>query len=167
MLTADESATIPEQISCNFLFTLHSARMRHHRNMTGVRLLTALLCLPFLPLTTFAQARDTVNNPRSLYVFTPSGNDPRSIEQARAIRTNQADADERQLVLMPEINGAAYENSEQAGLRRRFKIKPGDFTVILVGKDGGEKLRSGKPISFDKLRDTIDSMPMRQQEMKN
>jgi hypothetical protein len=40
------------------------------------------------------------------------------------------------------------------------------FTVILVGKDGGDKLRSLKPLSIQKLYNTIDAMPMRQSEMK-
>lgn len=56
---------------------------------------------------------------------------------------------------------------EQAAARRRFHIHPNDFTVILIGKDGGEKLRSHRPISFDTLRSTIDAMPMRQEEMRS
>ncbi|WP_263384623.1 DUF4174 domain-containing protein [Granulicella arctica] len=114
-----------------------------------------------------AQSSEPMTN-RPLYVFTPSGNDPRAVEQARAIRINQPEADERQLVLTMEVTGhPTPEDSEQAALRRRFKVAPKDFVVILVGKDGGEKLRSTRPIPFDKLRDTIDSMPMRQQEAKH
>lgn len=37
--------------------------------------------------------------------------------------------------------------------------------VILIGKDGGAKLRSEKPLSMAKLQETIDAMPMRQDEM--
>jgi hypothetical protein len=55
---------------------------------------------------------------------------------------------------------------EQAAARRRFHIRPNDFTVILIGKDGGEKLRSHQPLSLDTLRSTIDAMPMRQDEMR-
>ncbi len=108
-----------------------------------------------------------LENTRPLYVFTPSGNDPRAVEQTRVIRTNQPEADDRQLVLILETVGhPTPDDSDQAAARRRFHVAPQDFTVILVGKDGGEKLRSNHPIPFDKLRDTIDSMPMRQQEMK-
>lgn len=41
-----------------------------------------------------------------------------------------------------------------------------DFTVILVGKDSGDKLRDTKPLTLTKLYNTIDAMPMRQSEMK-
>ena len=37
------------------------------------------------------------------------------------------------------------------------------FTVILIGKDNGEKLRSHQPVSLTKLFDLVDNMPMRQQ----
>jgi hypothetical protein len=39
-----------------------------------------------------------------------------------------------------------------------------DFVVVLVGKDGGEKFRTKKPISVLKLDDLVDAMPMRRQE---
>jgi hypothetical protein len=41
------------------------------------------------------------------------------------------------------------------------------FTVILVGKDGGEKLRLDSVLTTAKLFSTIDAMPMRKSEMKN
>ncbi len=56
--------------------------------------------------------------------------------------------------------------SDAAAARRRFHVKAVEFAVVLVGKDGGEKLRTGKPFRFEKLRKTIDAMPMRQEEMK-
>jgi hypothetical protein len=55
---------------------------------------------------------------------------------------------------------------KQAVARQRFRVPARQFTVILIGKDGGEKLRSHTPLSFEHLRDAIDSMPMRQEEMK-
>ncbi|MEN0050651.1 MAG: DUF4174 domain-containing protein, partial [Bacteroidota bacterium] len=41
------------------------------------------------------------------------------------------------------------------------------FTVILIGKDGGEKLRrKGKLLTRKALYQTIDVMPMRRAEMR-
>ena len=40
------------------------------------------------------------------------------------------------------------------------------FTVILVGKDGGEKLRADTVITTTTFFNTIDAMPMRKSEMK-
>jgi hypothetical protein len=64
------------------------------------------------------------------------------------------------------LPSALLSPSDDAAARKRFGIKSGEFTVILIGKDGGEKLRSHQPISWEKLQSTIDSMPMRQAEMQ-
>jgi hypothetical protein len=50
--------------------------------------------------------------------------------------------------------------------RREFGIGRGDFAVVLVGKDGGEKLRSTEPLRSRDLLDRIDAMPMRRREMR-
>ncbi|MDX1628146.1 MAG: DUF4174 domain-containing protein [Fulvivirga sp.] len=42
-----------------------------------------------------------------------------------------------------------------------------DFLVVLIGKDGGKKLRKTSLLSTEKLFSTIDAMPMRQREMKD
>lgn len=41
------------------------------------------------------------------------------------------------------------------------------FTLILIGKDGGEKFRSYKPVSAKDIFDMVDVMPMRRQEIKS
>jgi hypothetical protein len=41
------------------------------------------------------------------------------------------------------------------------------FVVVLVGKDGGVKRTSVKPLTADDLFGTVDKMPMRRQEMRN
>jgi hypothetical protein len=41
-----------------------------------------------------------------------------------------------------------------------------DFTLILAGRDGGEKFRSYKPVSAAAIFNIVDAMPMRIQEMK-
>ena len=52
-------------------------------------------------------------------------------------------------------------------LGKKFKVKPGQFTVLLIGKDGGEKHRSNQPVSAAEFFAMIDAMPMRQQEMRS
>ena len=51
-------------------------------------------------------------------------------------------------------------------LNKEYKIKPGTFIVILVGKDGSEKHRSVTVLQPQKLFTIIDAMPMRRSEMK-
>jgi len=58
----------------------------------------------------------------------------------------------------------SWENS--AELYKKYKQKNNDFQVILIGLDGGKKLEQTKLLSTNKLFNTIDSMPMRQNEMR-
>ena len=59
------------------------------------------------------------------------------------------------------------------------QVKPGDnlyqshhiipnkpFTLLLIGKDGGEKYRSAIILTADRLFAMVDAMPMRQAEMR-
>jgi len=40
------------------------------------------------------------------------------------------------------------------------------FSVVLIGKDGGEKLRQSTPLAPAELFAIVDAMPMRQAEIK-
>ena len=51
-------------------------------------------------------------------------------------------------------------------LKKRLSGPPGRFTIVLIGKDGGEKIRQESPVDLKEIFAIIDSMPMRQQEMK-
>ncbi|AWM34593.1 DUF4174 domain-containing protein [Hymenobacter nivis] len=51
-------------------------------------------------------------------------------------------------------------------LVQRLGLHPPAFGVVLVGKDGGAKRSSAKPLLPDDLFGTVDKMPMRQQEMR-
>ena len=52
-------------------------------------------------------------------------------------------------------------------LKEEYNSRNTSFLVILIGKDGGVKIKDTKPLSSDRLFALIDGMPMRQQEMKN
>lgn len=109
---------------------------------------------------------------RPLLVFAPRPDDPQLEIQFRTLGEHASDAAERDMTIIalpynnPSPTAATMTSSEADATRRRFGISPADFAVILIGKDGGEKLRSTHPIRFEKLRDTIDAMPMRQEEMR-
>ncbi len=63
---------------------------------------------------------------------------------------------ERDLVLL-------QANTPQ--LRKFFKVNS-PYALILIGKDGGEKARWLTPIDPKVILNLIDSMPMRQSEMR-
>ena len=51
-------------------------------------------------------------------------------------------------------------------LRENFSIRSGRFTVLLIGKDGGVKLRREGGVKLGEIFSLIDTMPMRQREMR-
>lgn len=93
--------------------------------------------------------------------------------QADDLQTASADAESRDLTVLTVVGGIVSDSGQDGGLppadalRRRFRIDDqAPFTVILVGKDGREKLRDSKPVASTKLFALIDSMPMRQREAR-
>jgi len=53
-----------------------------------------------------------------------------------------------------------------AELRRAYDVARGTFAVRLVGKDGTVKLARSGAVPITEVYDLIDTMPMRQQEMR-
>jgi len=114
---------------------------------------------------------------RPLLVFAPTDKDPDFLRQLHLVAADQSELQEREVLLVPLTStsearpacvpgtSAHMEPEAAAAARRRFHIPPDSFTVLLLGKDGGEKLRSQTPIPIRTLLQTIDSMPMRQQEI--
>lgn len=56
------------------------------------------------------------------------------------------------------------ENADK--LRQRYEVPEGILTAILIGKDGGLKLRQTGSIDLAQIFALIDTMPMRQREMQ-
>ena len=114
---------------------------------------------------------------RPLLVFSPPA-DPRLMIQSDALDAVHAGLVERdQVVLIMvgtgartiEMRGGAVTQGaapDNEALRARFGVKAEEFAVILVGKDGGEKLRTDEVLSPIRLFATIDAMPMRRREMR-
>ena len=103
---------------------------------------------------------------RVLLVFAPSEADPDLAAQRRMLHPVSADNLARDVVVVEVVANHA-DDARLGGrtLRGAYGVKLGEFCVILVGKDGGEKLRRRHPITEAALFATIDAMPMRQQEM--
>ena len=80
-------------------------------------------------------------------------------EQLSVLNKEKTGLGERDIVIH------VYKTSEAAA--DKWNIKPGSaFTFILVGKDGGEKMRTDTVVSLAQLFRTIDAMPMRREEAK-
>ncbi len=144
--------------------------MRH--TLAGLALLPALVVSAQNPPspTTLDALRDHY---RPLLVFARSPDDPALLAQFHMLKDDAPGLTERDVLLLavpyntPSPTPLSLTPNAALNARHRFHIAPTDFVVLLIGKDGGEKLRSTKPVPFAKLRDKIDSMPMRQQEIKD
>lgn len=86
-------------------------------------------------------------------------NEPLVGQQLQLLQQDSAGLEERDiLVQVVDPDDRLY---------REYKIAAGiPFTVILIGKDGGEKYRSAKPVTSAHLFALIDAMPMRKAEIK-
>lgn len=142
--------------------------MRAH-SLAASLLLSAMAASAQSGIVSLRGLRDTS---RPLLIFAPSPSDPQLQIQLRTLRENAAAVAERDVVVIalpyqsPSPTPATLTDDGATAARRRFHVAPPYFTVILIGKDGGEKLRTHQPISLDTLRSTIDAMPMRQEEMR-
>ena len=124
--------------------------------------------------TTLASLRDRY---RPLLLFAAKPDDPSLLAQMTRLKNAQAGLEHRDVLVIALVIAVPFNNPSSTKValttedgieaRRHFNVAPDEFTVILLGKDGGEKLRSRNPVSFQKLKDLIDSMPMRQDEMQH
>ena len=64
------------------------------------------------------------------------------------------------------VDGRGTDRIGADDLRRAVDTSTAAFSVLLIGKDGGVKLRSAEPVGAERLFALIDTMPMRRQEMR-
>ena len=99
---------------------------------------------------------------RVILVSAPVADDAKLLDQQRALAEWRQGAEDRDVTVV-QIVGAAVEGvgGRAVELRTRYALPPGQFTVVLLGKDGHVAVRSREPVSGDDLARTIDAMPMR------
>ena len=125
-------------------------------------LLLALAAVPAAGAAAVPGVAAMKNHRRVLIVATPSFTDARLLQQRRALAGWRRGAAARDVTLVEvgrgQVRGAA---DPAAFIRRQWKLPPGDFQVVLVGKDGHEAFRSPRPVPARTLQRLIDAMPMR------
>ena len=110
---------------------------------------------------------------RLLLVFALDRSDPQcQIQRSLLAREGPELADGDLLVfwLYDRVSGQVGDRPIAPETTRRLReelgLPEGGFHVLLIGKDGGVKLRSEAPIQPERFYKTIDAMPMRQAEMR-
>jgi hypothetical protein len=70
---------------------------------------------------------------------------------------------ERQTIIYAEMEDKKIDWLQE---RRKRNIGQNDFAIVLIGKDGGDKMINTEGIEAKDLIKIIDSMPMRKREIK-
>lgn len=109
---------------------------------------------------------------RPLLLFAPTDSDPRLIETLGRIEASRCDFVSRDMVLGlvvtegdSTLDGQVISPDQSQGWVKQYAIGENAFSVLLIGKDGGEKLRVNEVPDLQAIYAVIDGMPMRSSEM--
>jgi hypothetical protein len=144
------------------------------------RYILFLFCLVGMTMTVgIGEAVDAIDlreyqwKNRLLMVFAPSAQDARYQKLAEELESQMHQVIDRDLLVFhvfdigqSRVNQTGISEPAVKGLQKHFSITSRQFTVVLVGKDGGEKLRRESAVDLDGVFSLIDSMPMRQREIR-
>lgn len=135
----------------------------------------ALIVL-FSLLMTNAKAQDISSHRwenRIILIIADEPSNKELKEQMEELKVNCKGLGERNLIIyqiLPDKYRIGLDEKEEwlqsSALYEKYKPKKGDFKIILIGLDGGIKIQDAKPLSSETLFATIDSMPMRQTELR-
>jgi hypothetical protein len=110
---------------------------------------------------------------RLLLLFAPHRDDPEFNALQKQIMAQIGGVNDRDLVIFQlfEQEGSRVDKNDLSpdtvsGLRQQYAADVTQFTVVLIGKDGGVKLKHVGPIDLEDIFARIDSMPMRIQEVR-
>jgi len=109
---------------------------------------------------------------RLLMVFSPSKEDSNYQSLKKEMKAQRNGLRDRELLVFEilekgesRFGNTVLKKEAIDFLRQKFSAGQGSFLVILLGKDGEEKMRRQK-VSLTEIFGVIDGMPMRQREMK-
>ena len=110
---------------------------------------------------------------RLLLSFAQDGNHPLFQDLQSQILAQKAEVDDRDLIVFEvpaqgpaRMNTNTLDRKEADSIRNHFAIPSDEYSLILVGKDGGIKLKRKDQVDLKEVFELIDSMPMRQNEMR-
>lgn len=149
--------------------------------MVGTRNVVRLALLPCVLLASTvlgsataaaAELGDYLWERRPLLVFAPTDSDPRLGETLTRIEASRCDFVSRDMVLglvvtegTSTLDGQTIDADDSQRLMNQYSVDAGVFSVVLIGKDGGEKLRVDEVPDLQRFYAVIDGMPMRNREM--
>lgn len=97
---------------------------------------------------------------RPVVVFADSPEDPAFKKQLQLLQARSEELSERDVILITDTDPSA-------GTALRQRLRPRGFMLVLIGKDGGIKLRKPFPWDVRELTRSIDKIPLREQEIRD
>ncbi len=113
-----------------------------------------LLLLLYHPLQ--GQDLSTYQWKKRLVILVGDTTDVELKEQKSVLQNHKSELVERDILILPITNTENF----QIDLEANFK------GLLLIGKDGGVKLKKAFPVAMTELFEIIDNMPMRKAEIK-
>ena len=155
--------------------------MNRCKNLLGLTCLASLFCLP----VSLAEAGESnplfnpIGTNRIIFVCLTDLPDEAAVDVSQTYDRLDWDGFAERHLLVFEVQDTTLhlvqqdedswrrleQSSSTDALRRRANCR-GDLDFVLIGKDGGEKMRWQESLPRRPLFDTIDAMPMRQYEMR-
>ena len=110
---------------------------------------------------------------RVVLVFAPDNEKAELSRQREILKSASCGIGDREIVTIVAVfgerllvDGRPLKRTAGDTLRDRYGVRTDDFRVLLIGKDGGVKLRREESVSAEELFSRIDAMPMRRNEMR-
>ncbi|SFE01066.1 DUF4174 domain-containing protein [Roseivivax sediminis] len=97
---------------------------------------------------------------RPIVVFADNPADPRYVQQMQFIADREEALRERDVVVITDT-----DPSGRSAIRQ--ELRPREFMLVLLAKDGSRVLRKPFPWSVREITRSIDKLPARQQEVRD
>lgn len=173
-----QNILLPKRILLNFYSEFFFARMIFTRSM---RWLVIIILFLISNHYAHAQAMNDLTEyrwkNRLVLLFSSQEDDSLVQRQRNLLGADQSGLEERDLLIFRVLPNQVLKEgdsvkTDSAGkdlakrLRKRYQVNREEFIMILIGKDGSEKLRSDTLVPLEELYALIDAMPMRREEMR-
>ncbi|MFO7799124.1 DUF4174 domain-containing protein [Rhodohalobacter sp.] len=154
----------------------------------GVKLLLIFTFLPFFAMTQISSTDFRKDQPctgkeislelfqwenRILVLFASHSDDETYQTQMDRFSSLEGEFRDRDLILISvfneecsSLNGEVISDSSSQKIRERLSPPENGYSILLIGKDGGVKLKQDEVLEPAELFRVIDRMPMRQREMR-
>ena len=148
--------------------------------MKNFQIITSLFSILIFTQMAEAQKKQSINlydyqwKNRLILLFAESEDNGAYQQQMQYLDLQQSGLEDRDLLVFSffadgtgKLEGKPMLEQDVLRIRNKYKVGDEAQLLILIGKDGGEKMRKDLPVQLMQVFGLIDQMPMRQREMRD